>query len=724
MRYLAASITLAVVVLGAVLLLTAPPPIPSFADVRATWRPSAAQLLDRHGNVLYQMRIEAQERRLEWTLLADISPAIEKAVIASEDRRFFVHRGVDLRALAAAIISRATGRRGRGASTITMQLVTMLDPALGRSGHRSVLQKLIQMRAARALEYRWTKDQILEAYLNLDPWRGEIQGVSAAAHILFGKAPHGVNFGEALVMTALLRAPNARYSAVKGRAEALRRSLVTVRCPPQEMTNAIDSVFAPRHVGFMALQMAPHVAARLLDRNHMLAHSTLDQELQRLATEVLKRHVSEVRQHGVDDGAVLVIENATGQAWAYVGSAGGLSSAAWVDGVRSLRQPGSTLKPFLYAAAIDRRLLTAASLLSDTPLELSEERGIYRPLDYDRQFRGLVSSRTAMGSSLNIPAVRTIQLLGVDIFADVLRTLGLSSIVESGDFYGAALALGSADVSLWDLAGAYRALAIGGTWSPLRLSIDSSPEVPPRRIYSAATAFIVSDILADRASRSMTFGLENSLATRYWSAVKTGTSKDMRDNWCIGYTNRFTVGVWVGNAAGAPMHDVSGITGAAPVWLELMNYLHDRYGSSAMALPPGVSARQVEFPRGIEAPRHEWFLTGTEPDPNPAELDHSSPRIVSPADGSIVALDPDIPVSQQRIRFTSTASESTLGWLLDGDEQCRHTAECMWPPRPGHHTVTLIGPSGHAFDRASFIVKGNAPPQQSSADSGTRDLGD
>jgi penicillin-binding protein 1C len=590
-----------------------------------------------------------------------------------------------------------------------MQLATMLDPAMGRGGHRSVLQKLTQMRAARGLEHRWSKDQILEAYLNLVTWRGEIQGVGAATRILFGKAPHGVNAGEALVMAALLRAPNARYKALESRAETLRRSLAADQSSSQEVVDAIDLIFASRHQEFKPVQIAPHVAARLLGKNQTIARSTLDLEVQRFAAEVLRRHVSEVIQHGVNDGAVLVIENATGQVWASVGSTGDLSSAAWVDGVRSLRQPGSTLKPFLYAAAIDRRLLTAASLLADAPLELSEERGLYRPLDYDRQFRGLVSSRTALGSSLNIPAVRTIQLLGVDAFAEVLRSLGLRSVFEAGDFYGAALALGSADVSLWDLAGAYRTMANGGIWSPLQLSMDSSPGVSRRRIYSAATAFIVSDILADRASRSATFGLENSLATRYWSAVKTGTSKDMRDNWCIGYTTRFTVGVWVGNAAGAPMRDVSGITGAAPVWLEMMNFLHDRYGSAAMAQPHEVNARLVEFPRTVEAPRYELFLSGTEPQRNPAELDHSSPRITSPADGSTIALDPDIPASQQQIQFAATTNGPTLRWLLDGSEQCRSAIECMWAPIPGHHTVRLVGRSGRTFDRVSFMVKGNAP---------------
>ena len=717
MRYFAGLVTVAAIAFAVLPRWTVPLSMPSFSEVCARWRPSDAELLDRHGDVLYEMRVQANGRRLAWVPLADISPALERAVLVSEDRRFFSHHGVDLRALASVIVSRLSGRRGRGASTIAMQLATMLDARLGHGGHRAMRQKLMQMRAAYALESHWSRAQILEAYLNLATWRGEIQGVSAAARILFGKEPQGVNEGEALVMAALLRGPNAKYSVVKYRAEVLRRSLPSDQPSLQEVSNALDRVFAARPARFKPVELAPHVAARMLGEGRLFARSTLDLDLQQFATEVLKRHVREVYEHGVNDGAVLVVENSTGQVWAYVGSAGQLSSAAWVDGVRSWRQPGSALKPFLYAAVIDRHLLTAASLLEDTPLELSEERGLYRPLDYDRQFRGLVSSRTALGSSLNIPAVRTIQLLGVDAFAEVLHALGLNSVVEAGDFYGAALALGSADVSLWDLAGAYRTLANRGVWSPLQLSADFSEGGSPRRIYSAAAAFVISDILADRASRSATFGLENSLATRYWSAVKTGTSKDMRDNWCIGYTSRFTVAVWVGNVSGAPMRDVSGITGAAPVWLEVMNYLHDRYGSAAIAPPAGVNSQFIVFPQRVEASRREWFLRGTEPVRSPARLDDSSPRIVSPADGSVVALDADIPPEQQRIQFAAAMSTPSLQWLLDGRNQCSTAAGCMWAPRPGRHILALVNSSGRTLDQVAFTVKGNAPIVESSADS-------
>jgi len=343
--------------------------------------------------------------------------------------------------------------------------------------------------------------------------------------------------------------------------------------------------------------------------------------------------------------------------------------------------------------------------LLDTPLEVPEERGLYRPLDYDRQFRGLVSMRTALASSLNVPAVRTAALIGVETLAEHLRRLGFAEIVEPGDYYGASIALGSPDVTLWDLVNAYRTLANGGVLSPMRLF--ASGDASSVRIYSPATAWLISDILADRASRSATFGLENNLATRYWSAVKTGTSKDMRDNWCVGYTSRFTVGVWVGNFSGAAMHNVTGITGAAPVWLEVMNHLYDRYGGGAVERPGGLRASTVEFPGAVEPPRTEWFIAGTEPHLPIVPLNNQNPRILSPAADTIIALDPDIPRALQRVRFEADPGSIDAHWRLDSHDLGAATQLILWPPTPGPHLLSLTDRSGRALDQVSFKVRGS-----------------
>ena len=598
-----------------------------------------------------------------------------------------------------------------------MQLAAMLDPRIARAGvrQRTAAQKLRQTLAAFALERRWSKPQILEAYLNLVTYRGEIEGVSAASRVMFGKTPVGIDAAEALVLAALIKAPNARAAALRRRAEALRIAMGRSRLPSDvssaqisgaQISSTVDRAVAARARDFTRVTLAPRVAEQLLRDGHLTAESTLDRDLQAFTLDALRHHVAEVHDRNVDDGAALVVENSTGEVWAYVGGTGALSSAPYVDGVRAMRQPGSALKPFLYALALERRLLTPASLLEDTPLELSEQRGLYRPLDYDREFRGLVSTRTALASSLNVPAVRTIDMVGVERFSGHLRALGFEGVVEQGDYYGAALALGSADVRLWDLVNAYRTLANGGRYSAMRLGASSAPK-PSRQIYSPATAFLVSDILADRASRAPTFALENALATRFWSAVKTGTSKDMRDNWCVGYTDRFTVGVWVGNFSGASMHDVTGITGAAPVWLDVMNYLDQRFGSDAIARPAGVTSRIVDFPQTVEPQRQEWFIAGTEPNCQAANLD-DTPRILSPARDTVIAFDPDIPVDRQRVAFVASAAAGGSSWMLDHKTLGSVNGVMLWTPSPGVHTLALADSFGRALDITTFNVRGRS----------------
>ena len=687
------------------------PAPPRFEMVRSQWKPSELFLLDRNGEVIHEQRVDPRRRRLEWVALADISPALRSAVLASEDRRFETPGGVDARAIAAAAWQRASGHGGRGASTIAMQLASMLDPALRRpGGPRSLPQKVRQMRVAWAIESSWSKPQILEAYLNLVTFAGELQGVGAVSHVLFGQAPHGLSTPESLVLAALLRAPNATSAKVVERAGKLgavdHAELVLAAA-------RLASISTPQG---SPVALAPHAAARILKARDASARavrvaSTLDGRLQRVVIDVLTRQLLAVRDQRVQDGAVLVVDNATGDVLAYVGGSGDLSTARHVDAVQARRQAGSALKPFLYALAFDQRLLTPASLLEDAPLEVATPTGLYRPHNYDEQFHGLVSVRTALAGSLNVPAVRTLGLVGAESMVQQLRRLGFAGLVEAGDFYGPSLALGSADVSLWEMVGAYRALATGGLWSPLRLTMAEPPR-QSARVYSTLAAFQVSGILSDRESRSITFGLESPLATRFWTAVKTGTSKEMRDNWAVGYSRRYTVGVWVGNVNGEPMRNVSGVTGAAPVWLEVMMRLHDGVPSEPPAPPTGLVGQQVAFIDRVEPGRREWFQRGTEP----AEADGSTgsatgalARIAAPAAGTILALDPDIPAGRQRVPFEARDAVAGQRWLLDGAVIGEATELLLWPAASGRHRLSLVAQDGRILDTVSFVVRGASP---------------
>ena len=751
----------------------------TFDTVKRDFKPSDTLILASNGEVLQRLRTDPTVRRGQWVGLSDVSPALRTALVLSEDKRFYEHSGVDWRAVSSAAWGNLWNTKTRGASTISMQLAGLLDEDLraGSSG-RSMGQKIGQTVSTQVLETHWRKDQILEAYLNLVPFRGEIVGIDALSRTLFGKAANGLDEREAAVAAALVRGPNAKVAQVSSRACGVLKLMQSkADCDSLDLftTGALQ-----RKAFDVSEGIAPHLARRLVashapspqpspasgtggkrevpellprplrgeGRGKGSANSiqsTLRAPLQRFAVQTLQQHLRELRGRHVEDGAVVVLDNTTGEVLAWVGSSNDLSQAAEVDGVTALRQPGSTLKPFLYAQAIAENRITAASLLEDSSTQIPTASGLYIPQNYDRQFKGMVSSRTALGASLNVPAVRTLVMVSPDAFAKQLRAAGLP-LKENGDYYGYSLALGSSEVSLLNLTNAYRTLANGGRFggvkfaapsplpssasgrggntvnssslSPAGVRAEPSPAIDPR------AAFIVTDILADPLARARTFGTDSVLATRFWTAVKTGTSKDMRDNWAVGYSQRYTVGVWVGNASGAPMWDVSGTSGAAPVWAAVMNHLHRLEPSRAPTPPAGLVQSRVVFD-GLEAARHEWFIAGTEQSlfainsgaaserftratgqkdsqKNMSDVE-ITPKITSPTSGTIIALDPDIPPKAQRVSFKAEGRD--LRWLMDGKPLARG-AQVQWLPWPGRHVVQLVDGSGKVLDEVKIEVRG------------------
>jgi penicillin-binding protein 1C len=692
--------------------------LPTFAEVKAAYVPSEAWLLDRNGEILAEKRVDLKVRRLEWVRLGEISPVLPALVIGAEDRNFYRHAGVDWQAMFAAswlyLQNAENGRHPRGASTLTMQLVGFLDPALKPKGSsRTFTQKWDQARLARELEKRWTKPEILEAYLNLAPFRGEIVGIHAAARVLFGKEPSALTRSEALLLAALLKGPQAKPAVVAKRACSI---LSASGEEPQPTCDALPGLAAMALSFSHAIpidNLAPHLAQKFLLQPGARVAITLEIGLQRFAIQSLQEHLSELAGREVEDGAVIVIDNASGEVLAYVGSNLDTSEAGNVDGVQALRQAGSTLKPFLYGTAIESRQLTAASVLDDSPIQLATPSGLYIPQNYDRDFHGPVTVRTALASSLNVPAVCTLDVVGAERFVQVLRAFGLDSLTKDGRFYGFGLALGGAEVRLAELANAYRALANGGVWSPLRLTSEARIE-PPRRVLSASAAFIIADILSDRGARATTFGFDNPLATRTWTAVKTGTSKDMRDNWCLGFSGRYTVGVWVGNFSGEPMRDVSGVSGAAPVWRDIIDYLHNNAQSLARHRPKGVIEQPVHFLPEIEATRREWFIKGTEASKirlTAYEEDNKGlfAKILYPAAGTIIAIDPDIPEKHQRVRFAARSGDEVT-WVIDGTA-VGTGGSVWWRPSSGLHQLLLTDLQGQELDKVTFAVRGGSVGQ-------------
>jgi len=690
----------ALVLVTAAHLATRPPAMPAFDQVRADWRPSEAWLYDRDGQLLDSERVNFERRRLAWVPLNQINPAVRAAVVQSEDRRFWSHGGVDWLAIASAVRARWTGDRSRGASTLPMQLAAFLDPSLAQPGKRDWRTKLRQMRAGQALAASWSHEQMLEAYFNLLPLRGEAQGIGAGAQSLFGKKPAELNRTDAALFAGLLPNPAAG-------AEALgRRACRIAQAKDCSATRAAAATLVSgEHAARFDPALAPHLAVRLLDKPGKRVKTTIDRRIQTAAIVALRRQLAGLGSDRVRDGAVVVLDNATGEVLAYVGGVGLKSTASQVDGANAPRQAGSTLKPHLYAQVIEHGWLTAASILDDSPVQLDTASGLYVPKNYDHSFKGPVSVRHALASSLNVPAVRALVIDDVQQFRDRLWALGYHSLVEDGEYYGFSLALGSAEVSLVEQANAFRTFANQGRYSAFHFIRSQKPD-EARQIVNPAAAFIVGDILADASARTDAFGADSALRLPFWAAAKTGTSKGMRDNWCIGWSDRFTVAVWVGNLEGDSMRAVSGTSGAAPVWRDVMLALHAGSPGKAPAMPSGVEARQIALPGTREPPRREYFLTGTaQTEMAAAPQAARRPRITSPVSGSVYALDPDIPIDRQRLAVIVSGSVAGYRLILDKKPLGDADAGQQILPRPGVHMLTLVDPGGRMIDRVRFTVR-------------------
>ncbi|MEQ1878895.1 MAG: penicillin-binding transpeptidase domain-containing protein, partial [Bdellovibrionia bacterium] len=407
--------------------------------------------------------------------------------------------------------------------------------------------------------------------------------------------------------------------------------------------------------------LAPVIFENTSDNTGPL-RTMIDVEAQRFALAALREQLLNLKSQNVRDGAALVLENATGRVVAYVGNGGfGFSSAHHVDGIQSRRQAGSTLKTFVYGAGFEEGVLRRESLLEDSPADIAAGLGrVYHPRNYDNLFRGLVSVADSLGSSLNVPAVRALKLVGERKVLNLLGALGFENLRDT-EYYGPSLALGSLDVTLWELTNAYRKLSA---------TADS-----PLSIQTRDTLF---SILSSSEHRRFTFGIDSTLNLPVPTAVKTGTSKDMRDNWCVGLNDRYTVGVWVGNFNGDPMWDVSGMSGAAPAWRRIMAAL-------SSPSPARASGAAVEVSEPLPA--------------------HSISRITYPVPDMLVAIDPDIPAHLQKLPIEIEAPQKDHVIFLDGKSLGPARDIVLWPLIKGKHKIDLKTRIGRVIETVPFLVR-------------------
>lgn len=685
--------------------------VPKPEDIRRSALGSDRILLSADGQLLQTLRTDFSRRRLAWSPLANFPLNLTQAVILAEDQRFYSHPGFDWHGLGRAFLADLRGQKVQGASTITMQLSDLMSDEVLLE-HKSivkgsVLHKALQVGRALIIEMKWSKKQILEAYLNLIHLRGEYEGVPAFSQAFLGKASEALDPSESVVVAVMISSPNQNAKSLRQRSCALHQ-----RLNPSDdcirVDQAVEKIFASTPHLPASPGMAPHLARRLFNLypDQAVITSTLDLELQQKLSSIMEKNLFHLKNQNVNDSAAIVIDNQTGEIKAYVGAVS-TSQSPHVDGVIAYRQAGSTLKPFLYGKGFETKTLTPASILLDDPTAISWGNDVYRPANYDRHFNGPVTVREALASSLNVPAVKTVTIIGLHEAYHTLQSIGLTGLKEP-DFYGVSLALGAVEVRLEDLANAYRMLANGGEWSELKSIENQKQDKKPVRVFSKGTSFLVSSILSDPSARAIGFGADSPLETPFWSAVKTGTSKDYRDNWCVGFSEKYTVAVWAGNFDAQAMQKVSGVTGAGPTWYEIMNVLHDHLPSHPPQIPSDVVKMQIRHQWASQL-KTEYFLKGTEP--NQAVIEPSPEKrvqFVFPAEGSILVKDPHMDQNHVAlfIRFKGLVPEqSRLLW--DGQP----LGPALSPfkverPQVGKHELSILTSDGKLLSRVGFMIRG------------------
>ncbi len=546
----------------------------------------------------------------------EMGPWLPQMTVGIEDHRFYQHCGTDLTALLGATWRNV--RQGKvisGASTITQQLIKLTSGQTERSFQRKLEEALAAMR----LERMWSKEKILQEYLNRLDYGNRRIGPESAARAYFGKSAKDLTASEAIFLAGLPQSPT-RLNPWRDAAPATKRYQRNLTHLQRlgRLPFPIETLrqYAPATARHDPPARAPHFVSALQSRKLKLGSSiqtSLDLRMQDAVERLLIRHLASVNPFGVGGSAAVVVENSTGLVRAYAVSGGGLS----LDAASLLRSSGSTLKPFLYLSALERRLLTAASLLPDTPDAISREYADYDPKNYSGEYYGPVRVREALGNSMNVPAVLTLSRLGARDFFATLNDWGFS-LPGGFDAYGAGFILGNAPVSALELAGAYAGIARGGLAFPPRFSTVEPVDI--RKVASQEGCDILIDILSDNAARLRSFGNASALHLPQRTAVKTGTSSGFRDGWCVGFNRNHTVAVWAGNLDSRPIGELLAVRSSAPLWAAIMSLLYAR-GDQPLPLPvesENLLAMEVAAETGLlaragEPTIREWFLPGTVP---------------------------------------------------------------------------------------------------------------
>jgi penicillin-binding protein 1C len=679
--------------------------------------------------------------------LNQVSPQFIKAILAAEDGSFYQHGALDLKAIFRAIKTAIeTKKIVSGASTITMQLARMLD-----NSPRTVTAKLKEIWLSWRLAAGMTKDEILAAYINRLPMGGNIYGVEAAARIYFSIPANDLNLAQASMLAAIPNNPTyfnpyQHQERLQQRQKYVLNRMVQEKYISEADVQLISNekvIFKPRQQGIVA---APHFLFWLATKNNPLSkesspiRTTINRPLQQFVEAQVKQVIASLKANNVHDAAAVIIDNSSGEVLSYVGSPDYFNDVQLGrnDGVQALRQPGSTLKPFVYELALEKGVISPHSILPDVPTHYAIPGAkLYSPTDYTNSFLGPVRVRVALANSLNVPAVKVLEKVGVETFLNRLHELGFAHLNQGAEYYGLGLTLGSGEVNLWELAKAYVTMANMGKSTPLVTTLNSSP-ISGSQISVFSNWQLIIDMLSDRYARSTAFGVDSVLNLPFPVAVKTGTSSNYRDTWTVGFSSDYTVATWVGNFNGEAMRQVSGVTGAAPLWNRIMLHLHEHQTPADFLPPEGMVKLPICATTGLKPTPNctsvvqEYFSLK---DKNAYEKStdfHLSPvydewlakqpqlhfnpdnfQIISPHHRDVFLLYPSGD-GQQKLEFktSGTLNQPVDWWLNDQPLSKQSTNGIFWHLRPGNWK--LEARIGKLHNQINFQVKlGNIQPKKS-----------
>lgn len=621
--------------------------------------PVSSKILDRNGKLIYEIYTEQRRTPIK---LDDLPAYVKESTISIEDKDFYKNRGFSLTGIARAFYNTVFKSKLQGGSTITQQLVknSLLTP------ERTIKRKIREITLTIFVEAIYTKDQILELYLNQIPYGSTAYGIEAASELYLGKSAKDLTLAEAALLAGLPQSPT-RYSPfgahpeyAKERQKTVLKSMVDNKYLSQDEANealgqeikyaAITPPDAPHFALWVKEQLAEKYGEALVEKGGLRVKTTLDLELQTFAQNAVATEVGRLKNQKVGNGAALITRPKSGEILAMVGSKDYFAEDedGKVNVIFAKRQPGSSIKPLNYALALKDGRITPSTALADVPtcfLVLGQE--AYCPINYDQTFHGLIQARFALGNSYNIPAVRVLALNGLENFVDFARQMGLSTLTEASD-YGLSLTLGGGEVRPFDMAQAFGVFANSGVKIPLvsilkvedwkgKVYEEVNPnEVEGDRILPAEVAFLISHILYDNNARVGAFGESSYLNVSGHPevSVKTGTTNDRRDNWTIGYTPQIVAVTWVGNNNNKPMSGaVSGVSGASPIWNKIIKraldnaekgaYNREDKGHAWVSQPEGVIGKNICATDGTLAPgpddnpscpvRFEYFLKDSLP---------------------------------------------------------------------------------------------------------------